>query len=370
MAVSVLPGAEPYAHDGNDIGVLLVHGYTSTPQSMRGWAEHLAGAGFTVRLPRLPGHGTRWQDLNTMRWQDWYAEVDRAFAELRSRCDQVFVAGMSMGGLLSTKVALEQGPRVAGLILVNPIYLHDDKRLALLPVLQRVLPSFPGIANDVKMVGGEPELAYEFDWRQMQRWGVVESRLPPGSVVLFKESSVWEAYKWPILFFVAVGFWNAVGAGLLGFAINPPASLYYVQGLNMTPAHGHAALFGVYGMLGIGLLLFCLRGLYERSRHADKLLAPAYWGLNIGLAMMVFMSLLPAGIYQAYQSVTHGLWYARSPEIIHSKVMESLVWLRVPGDIVFALGALLLALYALKLLVKPPQTRTVAVGDEAAAPGD
>jgi carboxylesterase len=161
MAVSVLPGAEPYAHDGNDIGVLLVHGYTSTPQSMRGWAEHLAAAGFTVRLPRLPGHGTRWQDMNTTRWQDWYAEVDKAFGELRSRCSQVFVAGMSMGGLLSTKVALEQGPRVAGLILVNPIYLHDDKRLALLPVLQRVLPSFPGIANDVKKVGGEPELAYD-----------------------------------------------------------------------------------------------------------------------------------------------------------------------------------------------------------------
>jgi nitric oxide reductase subunit B len=179
-----------------------------------------------------------------------------------------------------------------------------------------------------------------------------------------------QAYKWPILFFVAVGFWNTVGAGLLGFAINPPASLYYVQGLNMTPAHGHAALFGVYGMLGIGLLLFCLRGLYERSRHADKLLAPAYWGLNIGLAMMVFMSLLPAGIYQAYQSVTHGLWFARSPEVIHSKVMESLVWLRVPGDIVFALGALLLALYALKLLAKPPQTRAVAVGGEAPASGD
>ena len=73
------------------------------------------------------------------------------------------------------------------------------------------------------------------------------------------------AYRWPILCFVAVGFWNTVGAGLLGFAINPPASLYYVQGLNMTPAHGHAALFGVYGMLGIGLMLFCLRGLYERS---------------------------------------------------------------------------------------------------------
>ena len=158
------------------------------------------------------------------------------------------------------------------------------------------------------------------------------------------------AYKWVILSFVAVGFWNTVGAGLLGFAINPPASLYYVQGLNMTAAHGHAALFGVYGMLGIGLMLFCLRGLYDRALHADKFLKPAFWSLNIGLAMMVFLSLLPAGIYQAWASISKGLWYARSPEIIHSTVMESLVWLRVPGDIVFAVGSVLLAIYALKLL--------------------
>ena len=168
------------------------------------------------------------------------------------------------------------------------------------------------------------------------------------------------AYRWVILSFVAVGFWNTVGAGLLGFAINPPASLYYVQGLNMTAAHGHAALFGVYGMLGIGLLLFCLRGLYDRNLHADKFLKPAFWSLNIGLAMMVFMSLLPAGIYQAYQSITQGLWYARSPEVIHSKVMETLVWLRVPGDIVFAAGSVFLAIYALYLLRRPAQQRVPA----------
>ena len=126
------------------------------------------------------------------------------------------------------------------------------------------------------------------------------------------------AYRWPILCFVAVGFWNTVGAGLLGFVINPPASLYYVQGLNLTPAHGHAALFGVYGMLGIGLVLFCLR------LHADRWLAWMFWGLNIGLAMMVFMSLLPAGIYQAHASITEGLGFARSPEIVHSKGMEML----------------------------------------------
>ncbi len=161
------------------------------------------------------------------------------------------------------------------------------------------------------------------------------------------------AYKWVVMCFVAVGFWNTVGAGLLGFAINPPASLYYVQGLNMTAAHGHAALFGVYGMLGIGLMLFCLRGLYARNLHADSLLKPAFWGMNIGLAMMVFLSLLPAGVYQAWASVSKGLWYARSAEIIHSKVMETLVWMRVPGDIVFAIGALFLALYALRLLRRP-----------------
>ncbi len=169
-------------------------------------------------------------------------------------------------------------------------------------------------------------------------------------------SAPWvKAYRWVIVSFVAVGFWNTVGAGLLGFAINPPASLYYVQGLNMTPAHGHAALFGVYGMLGIGLMLFCLRGLFARSLHADRMLAPAFWGFNIGLAMMVFLSLLPAGIYQAWYSVTQGLWYARSPAVVHSGVMEALVWLRMPGDIVFAFGAAALALYALRLLRRSPE---------------
>ena len=158
------------------------------------------------------------------------------------------------------------------------------------------------------------------------------------------------AYRWPIYCFIAVGFWNTVGAGLLGFAINPPIALYYLQGLNMTAAHGHAALFGVYGMLGIGLLLFCLRGLSSRATWSDSLVSKSFWALNIGLAMMVFMSLLPAGIYQAWASISEGLWYARSPEIIHSSVMTTLVWLRVPGDIVFSAGVVYLAVFALRLL--------------------
>jgi nitric oxide reductase subunit B len=159
------------------------------------------------------------------------------------------------------------------------------------------------------------------------------------------------SYKWAILSFIAVGFWNTVGAGMLGFSINTPIALYYMQGMNMTAAHGHAALFGVYGMLGIGLMLFCLRGLTDRLAWSDKLLAPMFWLLNIGLAMMVFMSLVPAGIYQTWASVSKGIWFARSPEVIHSHFMESMVWLRVPGDIVFAIGTLFLAIFAVRLLI-------------------
>ncbi|MFC5299909.1 nitric-oxide reductase large subunit [Azospira restricta] len=158
------------------------------------------------------------------------------------------------------------------------------------------------------------------------------------------------AYKWPILCFIAVGFWNVVGAGLLGFSINTPIALYYMQGMNMTAAHGHAALFGVYGMLGIGLMLFCLRGLFARNAWSDTLLAWMFWSVNLGLAMMVFMSLVPAGIAQAVASIAHGVWYARSPEFVHSYLMELFVWLRVPGDVVFAAGTGFLALFACRLL--------------------
>ncbi len=172
------------------------------------------------------------------------------------------------------------------------------------------------------------------------------------------------AYRWPILFFVAVSFWNLVGAGLLGFTINPPISLYYVQGLNLTASHGHAALFGVYGMLGIGLMLFCLRTGFRTAYWSDKTLKPTFWLLNAGLGAMVFLSLVPAGIYQAYQSITHGFWYARSAEVIHGGVMQTLVWMRVPGDILFSAGAVMLALFMAKLLIGPILGRRVPVGIE------
>jgi nitric oxide reductase subunit B len=157
------------------------------------------------------------------------------------------------------------------------------------------------------------------------------------------------AYKWPILFFVAVAFWNLVGAGLFGFLINPPLALYYMQGLNTTPLHGHTALFGVYGMLGIGLMLFCLRGLGNLEQWDERLLKGAFWSLNIGLAAMALMSLLPVGLIQVHAAVSQGFWFARSAELLQQPIMQLLVWLRMPGDVLFSIGVLLLAVFVARL---------------------
>lgn len=151
--MSVLPGAEPYSHDGSDTGVLLIHGFTSTPLSMRPWADHLVERGYTVRVPRLPGHGTTWQEMNRTRWDDWYAEVDRTFRDLHAQCARVFVAGLSMGGSLGLALAEEHGPRLHGLVLVNPAVKFDDWRVSLVPVLKYVMPSAPAIASDIKKPG-------------------------------------------------------------------------------------------------------------------------------------------------------------------------------------------------------------------------
>ena len=162
-----------------------------------------------------------------------------------------------------------------------------------------------------------------------------------------------ERYKWPILFFIAVAFWNLVGAGLFGFLINPPLALYYMQGLNTTALHGHTALFGVYGMLGIGLMLFCLRGLTYRHEWDERLLKTAFWSLNGGLAAMALFSLLPMGLYQVWASVTEGFWYARSAEFIQQPLMHAFVWMRVPGDILFSVGVLSIAWFVVRLFIGP-----------------
>jgi carboxylesterase len=156
----LLPGAEPFRHDGGPIGALLCHGFTGTPQGMRPWGQHLADAGLSVRVPRLPGHGTTVQEANLTTWHDWYAEVERNFLELRAECDQVFLMGLSMGACLSIRLAEEHGEAVSGLVVVNPSLLTKRLDRFLLPALRLAVPTWPGIASDIKKPG-EVELAYD-----------------------------------------------------------------------------------------------------------------------------------------------------------------------------------------------------------------
>jgi carboxylesterase len=157
--VAILTGAEPFNHDGSDVGVLLCHGFTGTPQSMRPWGEYLADRGYSVRLPLLPGHGTTWQEMNGTTWQDWYSCVDSAFRELHETCERVVVGGLSMGGALALQLAQEHGPRISGLVLVNPAVKAEDPRLRLLPVLKHLVGSLEAVGNDIKKPG-VTELAY------------------------------------------------------------------------------------------------------------------------------------------------------------------------------------------------------------------
>ncbi|HSW49272.1 MAG TPA: nitric-oxide reductase large subunit [Bryobacteraceae bacterium] len=191
-------------------------------------------------------------------------------------------------------------------------------------------------------------------------WGSVFSALEVVPLILVAFSALddlrrgkltaWaERYKWPIYFFVAVAFWNMVGAGLFGFMINPPIALYFMQGLNTTPLHGHAALFGVYGMLGVGLMLVCLRALDPGAVWKESWLKTSFWAMNIGLMAMCVLSLLPVGLLQTWASVDQGYWYARSSEFLGTPLMQTLRWLRVPGDTIFALGALVLVAFVARV---------------------
>jgi carboxylesterase len=149
VAAAVHPDAQPYEGGDGRTGVLLCHGFTGSPKSMIGWAKRLEAAGLRVLLPRLPGHGTSWQELNETAWMDWYACVDDAFATLRARCDQVFLAGLSMGAALALRLAERHGPLVSGLTLVNPLIHLRDPRMRVLPILRLAVPSLAGIVNDI-----------------------------------------------------------------------------------------------------------------------------------------------------------------------------------------------------------------------------
>jgi nitric oxide reductase subunit B len=177
-------------------------------------------------------------------------------------------------------------------------------------------------------------------------------------------STAWmRSYRWPIYFFIAVAFWNAVGAGLFGFMINPPIALYYMQGLNTTPVHGHAALFGVYGMLGMGLVLFTVKSLHPALVWPDRLLKVAFWSINLGLAAMVFISLLPVGLLQTWAAVRVGYWYARSAEFLHTPIMGTLRWLRVIGDTVFAIGVIAFVIAIARMTVLRGRARQGATAE-------
>ena len=153
QSVTVQTGAEPFAADGGPVGVLVCHGFTGSPRTVRPWAEHLAAAGLTVRAPRLPGHGTTWRDLNRTGWQDWYGAAERSFAELSGKCEQVFVAGISMGACLAFRLAETQGAKVSGLVVVNPSLAPDTRLFLLAPVLKHVIRTLPGITDDIKKPG-------------------------------------------------------------------------------------------------------------------------------------------------------------------------------------------------------------------------
>lgn len=177
----LIPGAEPLSIDGGRIGVLLSHGFTGSPVSMRPWGQHLAEQGFTVRVPLLPGHGTRWQDLNRTRWPDWYAALDRSLDELIERCDRVVVCGLSMGGALALRLAALRSDDVDAVVVVNPAVNLDRKDLALVKYVRHVLPALQGIAGDIKKPGVE-EAGYDKTplhalHSQMELWADVRSNL-------------------------------------------------------------------------------------------------------------------------------------------------------------------------------------------------
>lgn len=175
------PLARPMSVDRGDVGVVLSHGFTGSPASMLPWADYLVERGYSVRVPRLPGHGTTWRELNRTRWPDWYAEAERAFLDLRERCRQVVVAGLSMGGCLALRLAEQYPADVAAIVLVNPAVNLERRDLLAVPLLRHLVPSVAGIGNDVRKAGVE-ESGYDRTplhalHSQLQMWKQVRADL-------------------------------------------------------------------------------------------------------------------------------------------------------------------------------------------------
>ena len=173
----LMEDAEPFFSDGGDVGVLLSHGFSGSPRSIKPWGRYLAEAGYTVSVPRLPGHGTSWQEMNKTRWEDWYGEVEREYRRLQKSCSAVFVMGLSMGGSLALRLA-EKYPDIAGLVVVNPAVHSERPDRFLLPYIRHVVPAFPGITNDINKPGmdegGYTKLPLQAAYSLTQMWDVVK----------------------------------------------------------------------------------------------------------------------------------------------------------------------------------------------------
>jgi carboxylesterase len=169
--------AEPDRTGGRAIGVLLVHGFTGSPASLKPWAYALADRGYAVEVPLLPGHGTRWQDLNRVSWTDWYAEAEAAFDRLHEVCDAVVVGGLSVGGSVALRLAEERGAEISGIVLVNVFLSSTRKELVALPLIKHVVPSLRGVVNDIKKPGqdehGYPRLPLRGLAAVTEMWKVV-----------------------------------------------------------------------------------------------------------------------------------------------------------------------------------------------------
>jgi nitric oxide reductase subunit B len=174
-------------------------------------------------------------------------------------------------------------------------------------------------------------------------------------------------HYWAVMFLVAVGFWNFLGAGVFGFLINLPVVSYYEIGTALTANHGHAAMMGVYGMLAVGLALFCIRYMIPQERWSDRAAKISFWSLNLGLAWMVFATLLPLGLMQLYESVNSGYFEARTLKYLTNRVNAFLEWLRLPGDVVFIVGGVLPLLYLCWLGIRHAQRRLVEEEPEVVA---
>jgi carboxylesterase len=179
--VPIQPGAEEFRATGWGTAVLVLHGFTGSPRSVRPWAEGFAAAGFTVHAPRLPGHGTSWQELNRTRWQDWYAVAEAALLRLRADGHEVVVAGLSAGGGLAVRLAQTRPDDVRGLAVVNPSVRGEDPMLRLLPLVRWVLPSVGAIGDDIARPGvsegAYPRTPLHATWSLTRMWREVRADL-------------------------------------------------------------------------------------------------------------------------------------------------------------------------------------------------